>query len=602
MSKTACIVPWSTLAIWPDGRATFCCDIVEPLTVDGRMGSVYQDSLDSLWNAPDIVRVRAAMAHGEKPEICRLCWEREAAGGVSRRLLSNAAYRQIGGRLPIESLPHEGAENGYVLKRRPDWFILELGNTCNLKCRSCSPDFSSRIAADQVHHAWTADQPTPPAETEGPRHFQIVPESKSAWFKDVDAISDMIAGGAEGNAILSLMGGEPFLLDSTWRLLSTLVERGVARHLVVGMATNGQQRSPQLEELAPKFRGFNLSLSIDAHGKLYEYLRNGASWATLVDNLRWFRQLPNVGLSAVPTLQNCNVLDMVTLLRFLDEQEVGLAYNLLSWPARLRPTNLPSKVRRIAAARLRAYLDAECKPGNVPVVRNYCDILEEAGESFDAGLFSEFMTFTNDLDASRGESLSEAAPVLVALIRAGGIEWSGQYRHARPDGTRPTPWQVGLRRRVNLTVSSRDATFRIFEAGAPGSFFHIALNQFAVIETLLRQHGHAGLAASRAVADFACHYGRMTRVLRAAQPHASVYACDIDPDAVSFCANELGALPVLTSWHPDEDALPSGLDAVICISLLTHTPLDHWRRVLRAWTKCCGRKALRSLHSFPRAT
>src|SRR6202521_2477322 len=82
MSKTACVVPWSTLAIGPDGRATFCCDVPEPLTVDGRMGSVYRDSLDDLWNAREIVQVRAAMARGERPPTCHLCWEREAAGGA----------------------------------------------------------------------------------------------------------------------------------------------------------------------------------------------------------------------------------------------------------------------------------------------------------------------------------------------------------------------------------------------------------------------------------------------------------------------------------------------------------------------------------------
>ncbi|HXO15062.1 MAG TPA: SPASM domain-containing protein, partial [Steroidobacteraceae bacterium] len=147
MSKTACIIPWSTLAIGPDGRASFCCDVAAPLTVDGRMGSVYRDSIDELWNAREIVEVRSAMARGEKPEACRLCWDREAAGGVSRRLLTNSGYRQLGGELAVEALAREGAGHGYRLERRPDWFILELGNVCNLKCRSCSPLFSSRISS-----------------------------------------------------------------------------------------------------------------------------------------------------------------------------------------------------------------------------------------------------------------------------------------------------------------------------------------------------------------------------------------------------------------------------------------------------------------------
>jgi MoaA/NifB/PqqE/SkfB family radical SAM enzyme/SAM-dependent methyltransferase len=593
LSKTACVIPWSTLVIAPDGRASFCCDVPAPLTVDGRVGSIYRDSLDQLWNADELVQVRAAMARGERPAACHLCWQREAAGDVSRRLLTNAAYRQLGGRLAIETLPLAGADSGYRLDRRPDWFILELGNVCNLKCRSCNPLSSSRIAADPIHSAWTANAPPPasasPTPAAGPprrpQRLKLAPEGTPAWFDDIDAMAEMIAGGADGNALLSLIGGEPFLIDRTWRLLDALVARGVAPHIFVGLVTNGQQRSARLAELVPRFRGFNVSVSIDGHGKVYEYLRHGGSWRKLVENLSWLRQVPNLVITAVPTLQNGNALDMVTLLRFLDERELYLSYNVLTWPARLRPTNLPPSVRRIAAARLRAYLDAECRPANLAVVRNYCEILEEAGGDFDAGLFDEFMTFTNDLDAARGESLCEAAPELVALIRAAGIEWSNERRHARAGAARSTLRPAEVLQRVNRTVSSRDVIVGGFEAAKPGAYFSSAPSQLAEVDALLREHGHPGLAGSRAVADFACHYGRMTRALRAALPHAAVYACDIDRDAVGFCAAELGALPVLTGWRPDEERLPGDLDAIVCLSLLTHTPLAHWRSALRAWAR-----------------
>jgi len=558
---------------------------VTPLTVNGHIGSIYRDSLHDLWNATEIVQVRAAMARGEKPAACRLCWEREAAGGASRRLVNNSIYRQAGGRLAIEELPAEGAATGYVLDRKPDWFILELGNVCNLKCRSCNGLSSSRIAADPIHDSWTRDSQAPASGPSSGLRLQLAPAGTTKWFKDVDAVADMIASGADGNAILSLMGGEPFLIDSTWNLLSALVDRGIAQRLYVGIATNGQQRSAELEKLAPSFRGFGLTVSIDAYGKLYEYLRHGGTWRNLVDNLRWFRDLPNVHVSALPTLQNGNVLDMVNLLRFLDGEKLSLGYNVLSWPAFLRPNNLPTGVRRIALARLRGYLDAECTPANVPVVRAYCNILEEAGDTFDANLFAEFMTFTNDLDASRGENLASASPELAALIRAGGVEWSSERRHTRSGSRRIVPDQRQLLQSVNRTVSSHDATFKGFETGGPDVFFTSAADQLAEIDCRLREHAHPGLAACQAVADFACHYGRMTRVLRAALPHAAVYACDIDPAAVDFCADELGALPVLTGWRPDEDSLPRDIEAVVCVSLLTHTPLEHWRRILRAWSR-----------------
>jgi sulfatase maturation enzyme AslB (radical SAM superfamily) len=225
------------------------------------------------------------------------------------------------------------------------------------------------------------------------------------------------------------MGGEPFVIKHTWLLLDALVERGVAQNLLVGLATNGQQQSAKLAELAPRFRGFHLSLSIDGHGELYEYLRHGASWGKLVENIRAFRQMPNVDVAAVPTLQNCNALDLVTLLRFLDEHELRLAYNVVSTPARLSPRSLPPSVRRIAAERLRRYQQDECRQENVAVVTAYIEALEEVGEEFDEELFEEFMTFTNDLDASRGQNLGTVAPELVELISAAGVKWSHRRRH-----------------------------------------------------------------------------------------------------------------------------------------------------------------------------
>jgi MoaA/NifB/PqqE/SkfB family radical SAM enzyme/SAM-dependent methyltransferase len=558
--------------IRPDGSTAFCCDVLPALTVNGRSGNITRDAFDDLWNADELVQVRAAMARGEKPASCSACWKREAEGNVSRRLVSNPIYRHLGGGLAVDALAEQGAATGYHLERRPDWFVLELGNVCNLKCRSCTPLSSSRIAADRTHVAWTGPAP-------------VVANDGAAWFNDIDKIVETIAGGAQENAILSLMGGEPFLIDSTWRLLDALVARGVAPRIYVGLSTNGMQRSAQLVDLAPRFRGFNVSVSIDGYGKLYEYLRHGGVWTKLVENLAWLRGLPSVDVSIVPTFQNCNALDIVTLLRFVDQFDLSLAYNVLNEPARLRAVNLPPSVRRIAARRLRSYLDTGCKPANRAVVQAYCGVLEEPGDAFDSDLFHEFMTFTNDLDASRGESLREAAPELVALVRAAGVEWSHDRRHVPAGAVPPRFEPADLLRRVDRTVSPNDVIFSVGDAVQADWYFQSGADQLAEIDARLREHDHPGLAGSRAVADFASHYGRMTRVLRAALPHAAVYACDIDRAAVQFCADELGALPVVTGWRPDEEALPEDLDAIVCVSLLTHTPLEHWRSTLRAWAR-----------------
>ena len=435
MSKTACIVPWSNLAITTDGCARFCCYVPGVVTLDGRAANIGQDSIDEIWNGDELVSTRAAMARGERPEGCSVCWDREDAGGVSRRLEMNDAYKLVGGGLELEALPQLGATTGFRLERMPDWFILELGNVCNLKCRSCGPLSSSAIAADQIHSDWEGMASRAAADSMGvTTQASAKTAGPSVWFKDIAAVADMVARGADGAALLSLMGGETFLTKQTWQLLEALIERGVAENIYVGLATNGQQRSAKLAELAPHFRGFNVTVSIDGYGPLNDYLRHGANWSKLLDNLDWFRQIPNVGVACVPTLQNGNAVDLVTLLRFLDEFELQLVYNVVTWPQRLRATNLPPSVRALAAERLRSYLETDCRPVNTTVVRGYCELLEDASVTFDEALFEEFMVFTNDLDASRGENLADASPELAALIAEAGIQWSNGRGHPNPVG------------------------------------------------------------------------------------------------------------------------------------------------------------------------
>ena len=290
--------------------------------------------------------------------------------------------------------------------------------------------FSSRIAGDAVHSAWAPNgqgAQSAVAPPENPR-----PVGATAWFRDVAATADMVASGASQNAFLSLIGGEPFIIKQTWQLLEALSHLGVAGNIYVGLLTNGQWRSSKLADLAPCFRGMSVSVSIDGHGALYEYVRHGASWEKLLDTVDWLTGLEGVGVAATPTLQNANALYMVPLLRVLDEYELQITYNTVTWPARLQATNLPPNVRRLAVRRLRSYLESECRECNADIVRGYCELLEEQGDEFDEELFSEFMTFTNDLDASRAERLSDAAPELFELIAEAGIEWSGEHRHHPP--------------------------------------------------------------------------------------------------------------------------------------------------------------------------
>jgi SAM-dependent methyltransferase len=138
---------------------------------------------------------------------------------------------------------------------------------------------------------------------------------------------------------------------------------------------------------------------------------------------------------------------------------------------------------------------------------------------------------------------------------------------------------------INRTISPKDVIYPGFEAVGPDCYYTSALSQLDDIDALLRRYGHAGIRGCAAIGDYASHYGRLTRALRVVVPPASIYAFDIDLEAIGFCARELGARAVPTSWQPDQDAAPDNLDLLVCSSLLTHTDIEHWRSALRAWIR-----------------
>lgn len=82
------------------------------------------------------------------------------------------------------------------------------------------------------------------------------------------------------------------------------------------------------------------------------------------------------------------------------------------------------------------------------------------------------------------------------------------------------------------------------------------------------------------ILDFACGYGRALRFFRAAFPDARLTACDISADAVDFCAQEFGAVPVYSQEDPAQVQLPGPFDMIWVGSLFTHVPEARWIQFL----------------------
>jgi SAM-dependent methyltransferase len=103
---------------------------------------------------------------------------------------------------------------------------------------------------------------------------------------------------------------------------------------------------------------------------------------------------------------------------------------------------------------------------------------------------------------------------------------------------------------------------------------------------------HALAVADRAgpprrILDFGCGHGRVLRFLKAAFPQAALTACDVDGSAIRFCADVLGAEPVLSNPELSVD-LKGEFDLIWSGSFFTHVDADAWRRALLLLRPCLG--------------
>jgi SAM-dependent methyltransferase len=94
------------------------------------------------------------------------------------------------------------------------------------------------------------------------------------------------------------------------------------------------------------------------------------------------------------------------------------------------------------------------------------------------------------------------------------------------------------------------------------------------------------------ILDMPCGHGRVLRRLRAAWPGAEITACDINEDAVSFCATTFAATPVVASSRPQDTTLAGPFDLIWCGSLLTHLDQPRWAELLELLASALDRDGI----------
>lgn len=320
-----CILPWISIETTPLGNVRPCCLYREELPgID-----LKTHTLEQAFNSKSMRDLRRKFRRGERPENCRNCWREEDAGKKSKRMYM------------LEKFKHEkvdySSNNGVELK----FLDLKLGNICNLKCRICGSWSSSKWAKEELEYV--------PKELQH-AHIAIKWLKDGMWPRKSPSFWDNLDELLPQIKYFEFTGGEPWMIQEHFDLLSRAVDRGYAKDIDIHYNTNTTQY-PKDPTIWRHFKHVQIAFSVDNTEERFEYERFGANWQTANENINKVHDLRKQGypiatqLCCTWNIQNIMYLDEV--LTWADTMNFDtLHFNILHDPWELSLSRVPVFARQ----------------------------------------------------------------------------------------------------------------------------------------------------------------------------------------------------------------------------------------------------------------
>ena len=342
MSKTFCILPFIHLETRSDSFVAPCCMSQEFYKKDnGEYFSLSKDTLSDVWNSTSIRNLRTALLEGKKPSACTACWKEEEFGKESKRIRENKRWN-----VNYETFVPERI-NPEITTCQIKFLDLKLGNTCNLKCRICSPGSSSNWVKEHKD-IYGSDVVSDIAKKVNADRKQVMqwPEHNENFWKDLDSILPNVE-------LFEIYGGEPFLISRHFEVLKKSIEMGYSKKQKIHYNTNGTI-FPELavKNIWPHFEDVDIMFSIDGIGEQFEYQRFPAKWESVLQNLKRFKEEFSGRTQICLTVSSINVFYLPEYLKFFNETEVPVWLNLLYTPEVYSIVNLAEKTKSIVTEKI----------------------------------------------------------------------------------------------------------------------------------------------------------------------------------------------------------------------------------------------------------
>jgi MoaA/NifB/PqqE/SkfB family radical SAM enzyme len=403
-SNLYCVLADAGLGLHNSGRTYLCCHSRKYLE-DNNGDQIYLDSHspEDAWNSPTRLEIQQALENNIEHPNCQACWDDEHAGKKSRRQYHNEMNHSL--------------ENQHD---QPQILDLKLGNTCNMRCRTCNPEVSSQWYRED----WELNA--------GPKEKVSFSDYLVRWRRITDSYRDenqkvweTLKAWLPNTKYIDFYGAEPMLIKKNFEILQAAVDQGTAKNIELHINTNGTIWNSDHEKLLSNFKKVFIDFSIDDIKDRCGYIRNTSTWDLVGANLEQFIQArdrnKNFNLSVCITINNLNIYYLDEIFDHLIKPDLPINFNMLHSPEQLNIKILPQPVKQAIADKLRSYRpDSGVRPHHLTYWKNHLDIvinflntnMPDAEKHFE-----EFHYYTRGLDRTRNQSIDHQLPEFADLIR-----------------------------------------------------------------------------------------------------------------------------------------------------------------------------------------
>lgn len=304
LPDTICAIPWTHLEIKNEGTITPCC-MSRGITI----GDITSSTLDNAFFSDQMESLRKQFLTGKKPTECNSCWKNEDRGLTSIRIHN---IKRLKKQFLLQHLEKPTITS----------IDIKFNNTCNFKCRVCSPTSSSLIAAEH-------------------KKFLNIPIKKQSNWSESDNFIEQLISKLPHLENIDMFGGEPFLIKKFANVLRTAVEQGHAKNIRLHYNSNGSIWPDEFLPYWPHFKEVDLHFSIDAIGPRFD-LQRGGSWTEVKENILRIKNLnlPNLTINLMPTINIMSVYYMDEVYEWATNHNFKLFASNLTSPLEFGLNNL----------------------------------------------------------------------------------------------------------------------------------------------------------------------------------------------------------------------------------------------------------------------